>query len=244
MTRDTDPPEYEDPQFETLIAGLSNLDLRGGAEIPAPLTPPRSTAPQTPRSMAAFHTQGTPDSSARLLFKSPKKKKNKRLGYVVFYGRQPGVYAQWSGPASAEEQIRRVRGALHQGYDSLAEAHAAYKYARERSWTRALDSRPSSPTTAPDAIPVLPVPALRSDSEILAPNPLRGAPSRNQRWYVVYAGIAPGIYGSFLECALNTSGLSNQAHESVETLAEARERWARAVTQGLVRRLYHSYSSQ
>ncbi|KAJ7116753.1 hypothetical protein C8R46DRAFT_1239366 [Mycena filopes] len=74
------------------------------------------------------------------------------------------------------------------------------------------------------------------------PNPLHGADFA-PNWHVVYAGITPGVYGSYLECALNTIGLSCASYQSASSLAEAEEYWRKAQAQGHERSLNHDFYS-
>ncbi|KAJ7490097.1 hypothetical protein B0H11DRAFT_2229614 [Mycena galericulata] len=205
------PPTYEDSELAALITSLSDLDL----------TPvPPATPPQSPRLGVA-----TPSSSPT---KGPSKKK-KHAAYAVFYGLRAGVYEQWFGPAGAEIQVRGVRYSLYQGYATLAQAEAAFEYARQRSWV--------SPTIAPTAS----IPSLPQASGALTVNPLHGG-IITPKWHIVYAGITPGIYASYLECALNTLGIPSSSYDSAVTHEEAEERWREATRTGRIRVLTPSYS--
>lgn len=50
--------------------------------------------------------------------------------YVVFKGRNPGVYDDWG---DAKEQIDNFEGAVYKGYSSAAEASEAYRKATRKS---------------------------------------------------------------------------------------------------------------
>ncbi|KAJ7607448.1 hypothetical protein DFH06DRAFT_1347484 [Mycena polygramma] len=191
---------------------------------------------------ASFFSQGVANAHVHSVGQSPRsaKKKKKSSAYVVFFGRNPAAYDKWYGPGGAEEQIRRVCGAIYQGYPNLPRASAAFEYARERSWTGFRDSRPPSPNDTAE-IPVLPIPSLPDNAELNAPNPLGG--TTNGKWYIVYAGISPGIYRSYLECALNTTSISCASYDAVDTLSEARRLWDDAVEDGFVRVLCHPYAA-
>ncbi|KAJ7015937.1 hypothetical protein C8F04DRAFT_1283752 [Mycena alexandri] len=130
--------------------------------------------------------------------------------------------SEWSGPARAEAQVKGVQGAIHQGYSSLNEAKAAYQYARERGWIMV---RPPSPANPSPPIPALPEP-LQS---LHISNPLHGSAASKPRWHVVYAGIRPGVYASYLECALNILGLRSSAYQSADSRKEAEQYWLAAV---------------
>ncbi|KAJ6453450.1 hypothetical protein DFH09DRAFT_1351268 [Mycena vulgaris] len=84
--------------------------------------------------------------------------RQKKRGYVVFYGRIPGVYAHWNGPHGAEAQVKGIKGSLYQGYTLLDNATEAFNYARARGWTAPRTSRPPSPSST-SAIVTLPTPS-------------------------------------------------------------------------------------
>ena len=47
-----------------------------------------------------------------------------------------------------------------------------------------------------------------------------------QKYYVVWAGVAPGIYRSWTECQLQTKGYAGAKYKSFDTLEEAEEAFA------------------
>ncbi|KAJ7838434.1 hypothetical protein B0H13DRAFT_2367459 [Mycena leptocephala] len=140
------------------------------------------------------------------------------------------------GPQGAHIQVTRVSGAVSQGYQSMAEARAAYDYAYIRNWT-GVRGLPAPRQVR--AIEALPLPILPDDP---TPNPLHGAAGAGaHRWHIVYAGITPGIYLSFLEAALNTQGISGSRYDSATTLHEARRRWGAARAANSIEVLTHPY---
>ncbi|KAJ7618264.1 hypothetical protein DFH06DRAFT_1342537 [Mycena polygramma] len=223
--------------------------------VPAPLTPPRPvrryqfTSPTrsgttTEWSEASQLSQGVPQGSVRSVVPKSPKKRSKKKAYVVFYGIIPGVYPEWYGPEGAEVQVSGVPGSLYQGYSSPVDADGAYNYARGRNWTgvRTRHSRLRSDRAPPSssAIEALPVPTPLFD---FSHNPLHGPVNSGDRtWYIVYAGITPGIYLSHLECALNTVGLPCASHDSTDSLDEARRRWDEAVSAGSIHVVNHPYN--
>ncbi|KAJ7911939.1 hypothetical protein B0H13DRAFT_2327794 [Mycena leptocephala] len=57
----------------------------------------------------------------------------------------------------------------------------------------------------------------------------RSLPSTpNDPYYVVYAGVNPGVFSTSIECALNVLGIRSSIHESVATYQEARDKFRRA----------------
>ncbi|KAJ7142163.1 hypothetical protein C8R46DRAFT_1233198 [Mycena filopes] len=209
------PPSYtdDDEQLARLLAGL---DLTSSAPATPPRPSPALYAYRTPVSAgttsswaeAAAETQGVSGASPRRL--SPKKAKRRKPsgGYAVFCGRRVGSFKDWIH--DVVELVIRVPNSLFQGYPTLAQAELAFLYAQDRGWTRVIDVNGSfAPTTI--ARPPLPVASNHS------PNPLHAGSSTEGAWYVVYAGITPGVYASSLECSLNTLGMSGAAFESCST---------------------------
>ncbi|KAJ7615093.1 hypothetical protein DFH06DRAFT_1343947 [Mycena polygramma] len=256
-------------QIDALIAGVSNLNVSGPrTDVPLPVgnrpqTPPSSPVPtpHTPQrpvrryqissptrsattsewSQASQLSQGVPHTTVRNVAQKSPKKRGKNQAYVVFYGLIPGVYKKWYGPEGAEIQISGVPGSLYRGYPSTPDAEAAYNYARERNWTgvRTRQQRFLGAVSPSSAIAALPVPTPLLD---FSHNPLHGpADSADRKWYIVYAGITPGIYLSHLECALNTVGLACASHDSTDSLDEARRRWADAEREGTIHVVTHPY---
>ncbi|KAJ7661889.1 hypothetical protein DFH06DRAFT_1325215 [Mycena polygramma] len=289
MTRLSDAPrQYTDSEFDALIAGLTDLDLAASAAQDARAStppPPDYSPPVTPHitrlyqfesptrsgcttqwSEASVLTQGQPNSFVHTVWASPRSR-HKKNAYAVFYGRKPGVYKKWFGPHGAEAQVKKVSGALFQGYFNDVEAMAAYRYAQERGWTavrglqppppgppppgpsppsppplssasRRIREQPSPSTAPPHLSPTLPQPL---DSGTIGHNPLQGSCTSEARWHVVYAGITPGVYASYLECALNTIGMSGASYDSAESREDAEQRWLIAQAEGNIRTLTHPY---
>ncbi|KAJ7895678.1 hypothetical protein B0H13DRAFT_1624304, partial [Mycena leptocephala] len=158
-------------------------------------------------------------------------------GIAVFYGRVPGVYEDWE---VAQPLVSGVSSAIYQGYPTLALAQAAYDYARERGWTRVCPAPPSAQRRSHVVRAMeLPTPTGLLDG----PNPLHVSSRGRKKWYIVYVGITPGVYQSFLECNLNTSGLRGATHESCTSKVVAVARYQEALAGGRVRVVYPAYTS-
>ncbi|KAJ6458092.1 hypothetical protein DFH09DRAFT_1349428 [Mycena vulgaris] len=209
------------------------------------LSPKSSSLSRISRSEAAEQTQGVPGGRVRRVDKPPTPGRQKKRGYVVFYGRIPGVYAHWNGPHGAEAQVKGIKGSLYQGYTLLDNATEAFNYARARGWTAPRTSRPPSPSST-SAIVTLPTPSASppASGELTHAALYEPGSSADSKWHIVYAGITPGIYRSFLECALNTIGLSCAVYDSPPSRTEAIARWQEAVDAGRVRTLTHPYIVQ
>ncbi|KAJ7229600.1 hypothetical protein C8J57DRAFT_1251787 [Mycena rebaudengoi] len=171
-------------------------------------------------SEASHFSQGVPDGRVASIRKPPKCPRKKNEAYAVFHGRIPGVYIEWFGSRGAEAQVKHTHGALFQGYHSLVAAQEAFEYANDRNWTGTRTSRPPSPTDERPVPAAMPTPT----SQTAVHNPLQGK-SNSNAWFIVYAGITPGIYESQLECALNTVGLRCASYDSTSSKAKADRRW-------------------
>ncbi|KAJ7631459.1 hypothetical protein DFH06DRAFT_1337866 [Mycena polygramma] len=195
--------------FEELVANLS----LGDSSTPTTSNPstvyyyesPTKRGYTTSWATAGSATQGVPNANVYRVVKGPKKRRPKAAAYVVFYGRQPGVYRVWS---EANAVVSGCSGAIYRGYPTVEEATAAFQYAQARRWTRRPGSRRVSVS---DAIAV-PAPSQAADTV----NPLHGSESLDDTWYVVYHGIQPGVYHSLLEAQLNTVGVAKSVYEGVE----------------------------
>nr|GAT43315.1 predicted protein [Mycena chlorophos] len=125
------------------------------------------------------------------------------------------VVAFVDGPlVVAGAAVKQFTGAVYKAYVNIAEAETAFEYARQRGYT----------TTSPQRGLLLPVDqipksALQQDGTIDA---ARLTPcATDEEWYVVYKGVNPGLYPTYLECALNTCGVRLAVHQAYNTLADA-----------------------
>jgi hypothetical protein len=119
---------------------------------------------------------------------------------VVFRGQAIGVFDTWwviqhllCTPCHRDflrEQAKHatsgVRFALHQGYPSREDATRAFEFARRKGWTCASLAWVTGPVSGGDA----PQPVVQEDgAAVLLSGCQIGDP-----WYVVYAGINPGVF--------------------------------------------------
>ncbi|KAJ7820350.1 hypothetical protein B0H14DRAFT_3472424 [Mycena olivaceomarginata] len=172
------------------------------------------------RSIAGTATQGIPGGHVRAI-QRPTPKKKKRVtaaAYAVFCGRMCGVFNTWE---DTEPLVTGVRNNIFRGYPTVTQARAAFAYAEARSWTRVCDADVTP-------IPTLPQPLLAGDID----NPLHVSETLDDRWYIVYRGICPGVYHTHLECQLNALGVPAALHESVVGKAAAFSKYAAAVRRG------------
>ncbi|KAJ7471335.1 hypothetical protein B0H11DRAFT_1913955 [Mycena galericulata] len=233
---------YTDEEFASLIARLNLSDSSSPSlrRTPSPQRQDPTPIPSTPSSQTPLYYYESPNkrgftnnwqvaffyiigvANARVYaIQKRKKKRTKKAAYVVFYGDPAGVFFTWD---EAEAAVKGVPGAIFRGYQTVPAAHAAFAYARARGWTRSFNS-PSGP----------PMDALPSPSQPLDyPNPLHDSNVLDDTWYIVYRGIRPGVYHSFLEAQLNTVGLSSALYDSVTGREEAFALFARAREDGRV----------
>ncbi|KAJ6480182.1 hypothetical protein C8R45DRAFT_1100770 [Mycena sanguinolenta] len=157
-------------------------------------------------------TVGVPGASVHGVGRSRRTRKGPAAAYVVFFGRQVGVFTEW---ADAHRSTTGNGVAIHAGYPSLAAANAALEFARTKGWTA--DSSPSVDSNSP-----LPLPSSYDE------NPLNSGNTSNL-WYVMCRGLVPGIYRSWLECSLNTSGVKGNLCNTFHSRAEAEQAFSEAV---------------
>ncbi|KAF9018841.1 hypothetical protein BDZ89DRAFT_1044260 [Hymenopellis radicata] len=171
-------------------------------------------------SEASVHQQ----RGAQVVNLSPRKKtRSKAAAWVVFIGEIPGVYTSWS---SAEQQISGAKCSLYQSYRTLKAARAVYAYAQQNNWIHL------SSALAVRHFQRVPLDKPRL-VEHLDENPTASDVS-GPRWYVVYAGIQPGVYRTFVESGLNWVGVPKASHESYHTLERARLEFRLASSQGRI----------
>ncbi|KAJ7049307.1 hypothetical protein C8F01DRAFT_1093494 [Mycena amicta] len=107
------------------------------------------------------------------------------------------------------------RFAVFHGYPDIPSAERAYSYALAQGYTT---------TTAQErglALPLARIPAsILGANNSIDEARLLGR-SEDEPWYIVYQGVNPGVYPTYLEAALNTNGVRLAAHDSRETLAQA-----------------------
>ncbi|KAJ7175548.1 hypothetical protein C8R46DRAFT_1030589 [Mycena filopes] len=152
-------------------------------------------------SEAGHATQGTPHAHVRRL--GLRLKSRSRTGkfkvYVVFRGRFIGVFDLWDDVVAATSGFRF---ALQQGYSSRQDAELAYQFAETHGWTSNSQTWTPTPLLSKDAPLPHPVPGKTASSPSTLSYRETGAP-----WYIAYRGINPGVFGTFVECALNTLGV-------------------------------------
>lgn len=136
------------------------------------------------------------------------------LRFLFFFSFFPLTFHR----SATERLVSGVPNCIFRGYATVSEAKAAYAYACARSWTRSTD------TASPVAFPSLPAPVPPTDDA----NPLNGSEILDNRWYVVYRGITPGVYRS--QCvpsrsrAHRNSYIHLQPREPAEHLGYPRRR--------------------
>ncbi|KAJ7049501.1 hypothetical protein C8F01DRAFT_1265412 [Mycena amicta] len=169
----------------------------------------------------AASAQHTPGGSAVALRKN-KRPRSKFAAYAVIRGREIGVQTSWS---KVQELITDFRFALQFGCKSVADAQALVAFASAKKWT----STDAKLISRPVALESVPLPCTSASD-------LAGRPTRKERdpWYICYVGIHPGVYLSYLECALNTLGVPGNVHDHRDTFEAALEEFMWAELDGNV----------
>ncbi|KAJ7798997.1 hypothetical protein B0H13DRAFT_1933427 [Mycena leptocephala] len=227
------PNEYDDPEFNALIANLSLRDVQ--PPISAGTPPPQTPSPRPPPYSASATAHTFPSIWPRMYTCRP-------AVYRFVSPSQQGYTSKWSLAGGTTQGVRgghvHTVGSPRQKprtkkvvYTTVEAAEAAFAYALARSWTRVSDS------SVVTAIPALPQPLPENSGT----NPLHGTEALDNRWYNVYRGICPGVYRSHLECQLNTVGVRSALHESVVGRAAAFAKFARARDGGRIKVLAPMY---
>ncbi|KAJ7680854.1 hypothetical protein DFH06DRAFT_1120444 [Mycena polygramma] len=207
-----DPPAYSEHRPQTprrqRAQAVRHPPVQAVSSQSAQATP--SPVTQTPRRQRAQHPP-----VQRVIPQSPKSPK---AAYIVFRGRRVGVFYSWGQVAAATAGLSF---AIQQGYATPELAIASFEVAQQHGWT--YESATASPETLPRDAP-LPI-RLGDDPEggLFRRDP--GDP-----FYVVYAGINPGVFGTYLECALNVLAVPASSHKRFPTYAEALRRFQEGLT--------------
>ncbi|KAJ7017141.1 hypothetical protein C8F04DRAFT_1279936 [Mycena alexandri] len=232
----TPPPDYEDiasrrspPRTPTARPPPSSSSSPPPSSSPTvyKVSSPAQTGYLADWSEAANLTRASPHTTVRAVRKTPAKRRSKKAAYVVFRGRSIGVFLTWEEVSRATSG---VRFALQQGYTTVDDAQVAFDTAVSKGWTCASDfwrATPVLPSQAP--APLTTDPAMDADTRS------RRRSVEAHSWYVVYAGVNPGVFATSLECALNVLGIESSLHESTPTYADAVAKFQRATARGEVR---------
>ncbi|KAJ7059183.1 hypothetical protein C8F01DRAFT_1254868 [Mycena amicta] len=171
----------------------------------------------------AAAVQREPGGSAIALRKNRCKRSSKKFrAYAVIRGHQIGVYTSWS---LVEAQIRGFSFSLQFGCRSVEEAQALLEFATAKGWT----STSTTFRSRPVSLSKVPSPCRSADD-------IHGRPPRkaDDPWYICYVGVHPGVYSSYLECALNTLGVPDNLHDHRDTFDDAMDEFLWAQLDGRV----------
>ncbi|KAF9006908.1 hypothetical protein BDZ89DRAFT_1144583 [Hymenopellis radicata] len=149
---------------------------------------------------------------------SPKRRQPRRKDpvYVVFRGSHPGVYADFQ---DVQGTVDGQSGVLWASYLTLALAASAYQYGRRQPGL--VYSTQSPPPTRTFKRVCLEDPKLA-----LYPGdtPLSQGAHRTS-WHVVYCGIQPGVYRTYIEAAIQYIGVPGALYETYATYGQARDEY-------------------
>ncbi|KAL1674430.1 hypothetical protein EV122DRAFT_282010 [Schizophyllum commune] len=153
------------------------------------------------------------------------------VAYVVFVGHETGVYPLWD---DCKKQTNGAPHNSHKQYPSFAAAERAYIAAKSRGLVCSAEARAADvrrrivqrQRLRPEDLPLCLHFLEDPTSKAMAPDPTR--------WYVVIAGLQPGVYLTFHECSYLTSGYAGAVHKSFYTLDDAVEEMKGALAAGRV----------
>ncbi|KIY61034.1 hypothetical protein CYLTODRAFT_480829 [Cylindrobasidium torrendii FP15055 ss-10] len=121
--------------------------------------------------------------------------------YVVFIGRETGAVHTWP---ECQQLVSGVRYNIYQGYQSYAHASQAYAHALENGFVHKSSELPRDWRL-----------------NVRNPGPLFiGVTSR--KVYVVFRGIRPGVYTTYLEAMVSVLGVNGNVFRSYDNEAVAR----------------------
>ncbi|TRM60902.1 hypothetical protein BD626DRAFT_359558, partial [Schizophyllum amplum] len=137
--------------------------------------------------------------------------------YAIFVGRRAGVYLTW---AHCDAQVRGVRHNSYKGYESRADAYRALDIAQARGLMFSCGDNVIRVAQVGSRIRLdlddLPLCMAFVDDEVGIT-----MAERMSFWYVVYQGTQPGVYRTYHEVQLATTGLAGAQHDSFRTRGDA-----------------------
>ncbi|KAJ7060265.1 hypothetical protein C8F01DRAFT_1253596 [Mycena amicta] len=184
----------------------SSSSLTTGPSTPVSATPDgvyvyssRAQPPAQMTSWAEAHagSQGGLGGHAQRIDSSPTKRKSPRAYYVVFRGHEIGVF--------------------HKNWPREIDANTAFENAQRHGYT-SNQAQPAGQWAV--ALDQMPLPVPHDDPEIVGEERLLGR-FDEEPWYVVFKGANPGFFPTYIEAALNTSGISSNGHLSKPTFVDA-----------------------
>ncbi|KAJ7049324.1 hypothetical protein C8F01DRAFT_1265518 [Mycena amicta] len=177
---------------------------------------PARPAAVTPRWDEALHqTQGVHGAFTQRIVDPPASPRRicGRLGRLR--GSETGVFLksakQWPRVQAA---VTGFTGAVQQGYESVASAQHAWNYYHVLGYT---SKTPQDGLVL--ALEAMPKP-LPLDFSLVAAEHLQGCAPEDS-WYIIIHGVQPGVYPTYLEMSLHTSGVSVNGYHKALTFEAA-----------------------
>ncbi|TRM64920.1 hypothetical protein BD626DRAFT_567786 [Schizophyllum amplum] len=159
---------------------------------------------------AASTAQTPSNTSVDTTLVAPLRKSKKPGAYVVFLGQKAGVYTSWD---DCRAQVAGVKHNSYLGYKTTNEAHAAFEAARSRGLTfsfagvaAAVGQQVTETRLSIDDLVLCTAFIDDETSLAMAPN--------GHLWYVVFKGAQPGVYRTYHEAMLSTTGLKGASQRS------------------------------
>ncbi|KAK0437898.1 hypothetical protein EV421DRAFT_1907098 [Armillaria borealis] len=213
MESDEDPLPSQNAASITaadeLAERLSNVNFQDHTQYVVQMSSQVLHTPDWSEAAQILHDQ--PRSQAKATVKRKQRQPRGTKFHVVFLGRSTGVCDQWT---TCESWTSGVRYKLHLSYRTRVAAEEAYAYALSKGWPEDTLMKPEKAYQTP----------LNSGQTDL-------------RWHVVFKGISPGIYPTYVESGLNVLGITGAVNESFKTLQVARDKFQKALNVGQVKAL-------
>ncbi|TRM58350.1 hypothetical protein BD626DRAFT_360221, partial [Schizophyllum amplum] len=153
--------------------------------------------------------------------------------YVVFIGRKAGVYTEW---ADCRAQVSAVKHNSYKSFGTLAKGQAAFAAAHARGLTFSCGSATLNVGRVVERYPMMPD-DLPLCLAFIDDDTSTAMAAADHIWYVVFAGTQPGVYRTYHEAALATTGLNGAKQRSYMTRVEAEGAFKQALYAAEVHRL-------
>ncbi|TRM56388.1 hypothetical protein BD626DRAFT_359291, partial [Schizophyllum amplum] len=154
--------------------------------------------------------------------------------YAVFVGRRAGVYLTWF--ATCDAQVHGVRHNSYKGYRSTVDAYGAFNIAQSRGLTFSCGDNVIRVAQVASRVRLdlgdLPLCMAFVDDEVGIT-----MAERTSFWYVVYQGTQPGVYRTYHEVQLATTGIAGAQHGSFRERGDAIDAFTTALERGNVYKL-------
>ncbi|KAF7318030.1 hypothetical protein HMN09_00310300 [Mycena chlorophos] len=206
--------ELEQMKLNELEERISRADRPPSAAKSAPSSPPQGTS----RRFVPTSPRVRPGPVRTSLAKTSV--------FVVFRGYSIGIKENMR---EVNASIGDFRGEVFQGYPDTQSAERAFKVASAAGLTSTISLRSGR---LPIEVAAAPRPL---EPEDLHNNDRLQGRAWNDSWYVCYVGIEPGVYPTWIECAVNAKWAKSGEWEVFRSFGDAYEAYCRAATSNRTR---------